>query len=155
METFAANASSINQMDSMPVNEEMSLWIVVTTWNIPTIKRALSIWIGTWNTLPMALFSAVCQAWIWQKEKERDGGISWAWAGKWYAHSSPARSDTALEWNACVDAIKVFSATTRVLEMVPDDPGTWLYRCHVNEHIDNGMEVLFTVRPANSAGTIG
>jgi len=24
--------------------------------------------------------------------------------------------------------------------MVPDDPSTWLYRCHVNEHIDNGME---------------
>jgi len=25
METFAANASSINQMDSMPMNEEMSM----------------------------------------------------------------------------------------------------------------------------------
>ncbi|HET6808746.1 MAG TPA: multicopper oxidase domain-containing protein [Nitrososphaera sp.] len=40
--------------------------------------------------------------------------------------------------------MKVFPTTTRVLDMVPDDPGTsWLYRCHVNEHIDNGMEVLF------------
>jgi hypothetical protein len=44
---------------------------------------------------------------------------------------------------ACVDGIEVFPATTRVLDMVPDDPSTWLYRCHVNEGIDNRMEVLF------------
>jgi hypothetical protein len=44
----------------------------------------------------------------------------------------------------CVlDGIEVFPATTRVLDMVPDDPSTWLYPCHVNEHIDNGMEMLF------------
>ncbi len=54
-----------------------------------------------------------------------------------------------------LDGIEVFPATTRVLDMVPDDPSTWLYRCHVNEHIDNGMEMLFTVRPANTTGTIG
>jgi hephaestin len=26
-----------------------------------------------------------------------------------------------------------------VSDMVPDDPGTWLFHCHVNDHIAAGM----------------
>jgi FtsP/CotA-like multicopper oxidase with cupredoxin domain len=70
-------------------------------------------------------------------------------------HTAHWHGQTLL-WNGMrVDAIEVFSATSRVLDTVPDDPGTWLYHCHVNEHINNGMEVLFTATPANSTGTIG
>jgi len=30
---------------------------------------------------------------------------------------------------------------------VPDNPGTWLFHCHVDEHLDNGMYALFKVEP--------
>jgi len=33
-----------------------------------------------------------------------------------------------------------------MLDMQPDNPGTWLYHCHVNDHIDAGMAALYTVR---------
>jgi hephaestin len=29
--------------------------------------------------------------------------------------------------------------------MVPDDPGTWLYHCHVNDHILAGMQTRYAV----------
>ena len=32
-------------------------------------------------------------------------------------------------------------------DMVPDNPGTWLFHCHVNDHIEGGMQALFTVTP--------
>jgi manganese oxidase len=32
-----------------------------------------------------------------------------------------------------------------VRHMVPDDVGTWLYPCHVNDHIIAGMQALYTV----------
>jgi len=32
-------------------------------------------------------------------------------------------------------------------DMVPDNVGTWLFHCHVNEHIEGGMQTLFTVLP--------
>jgi hypothetical protein len=32
-------------------------------------------------------------------------------------------------------------------DMVPDNVGTWLFHCHVNEHLENGMNALFTVTP--------
>jgi manganese oxidase len=32
-------------------------------------------------------------------------------------------------------------------DMVPDNLGTWLFHCHVNDHIEGGMQALFAVVP--------
>lgn len=32
-------------------------------------------------------------------------------------------------------------------DMVPDNVGTWLFHCHVNDHLEGGMQALFTVLP--------
>jgi manganese oxidase len=32
-------------------------------------------------------------------------------------------------------------------DMVPDNVGTWLFHCHVNDHIEGGMQALFKVLP--------
>jgi FtsP/CotA-like multicopper oxidase with cupredoxin domain len=29
--------------------------------------------------------------------------------------------------------------------MVPDNPGVWMFHCHVAPHLDAGMQALFTV----------
>jgi manganese oxidase len=36
-------------------------------------------------------------------------------------------------------------ASLKVGDMAPDNPGTWLYHCHVNDHIDAGMAARFTI----------
>ena len=33
------------------------------------------------------------------------------------------------------------------VDMVPDDPGIWLYHCHVDDHMDMGMVALYKVEP--------
>jgi FtsP/CotA-like multicopper oxidase with cupredoxin domain len=30
-------------------------------------------------------------------------------------------------------------------DMVPDNPGVWMFHCHVAPHLDAGMQALFTV----------
>jgi hypothetical protein len=42
----------------------------------------------------------------------------------------------------------------KVLDMIPDNPGVWLYHCHVHDHIDAGMLARFTVEPTSSAGLL-
>jgi FtsP/CotA-like multicopper oxidase with cupredoxin domain len=32
-------------------------------------------------------------------------------------------------------------------DMVADDPGTWLFHCHVSEHMEGGMAALYQVIP--------
>ena len=34
-----------------------------------------------------------------------------------------------------------------VADMVPDNPGTWLFHCHVGGHLRGGMQALYTVEP--------
>jgi hypothetical protein len=40
----------------------------------------------------------------------------------------------------------------KVADMVPDNPGGWLFHCHVAEHMDNGMFALVTVYSKDKPG---
>jgi FtsP/CotA-like multicopper oxidase with cupredoxin domain len=33
------------------------------------------------------------------------------------------------------------------VDMVPDNPGTWMFHCHVDDHILAGMQALYRVLP--------
>ncbi|XP_073920097.1 hephaestin isoform X3 [Castor canadensis] len=43
------------------------------------------------------------------------------------------------------DVVDLFPGTFEVVEMIANNPGTWLMHCHVTDHIHAGMETLFTV----------
>jgi manganese oxidase len=44
-----------------------------------------------------------------------------------------------------MDVVSLLPATMVVADMVPDDVGTWLFHCHVNDHISAGMLTRYTV----------
>lgn len=46
-----------------------------------------------------------------------------------------------------MDMTQLLPGMMQTLDMIPDDPGTWLFHCHVNDHIVAGMQALFTVQP--------
>jgi hephaestin len=43
------------------------------------------------------------------------------------------------------DMIQLLPGMMMVSDMVPDDPGTWLFHCHVNDHIAAGMLTRYKV----------
>ena len=43
------------------------------------------------------------------------------------------------------DLVQVFPMQMVVADMVPDDPGIWLLHCHVNLHLEGGMEARYQV----------
>jgi FtsP/CotA-like multicopper oxidase with cupredoxin domain len=52
------------------------------------------------------------------------------------------------------DIVELLPASMKVLDMVPDNPGVWLYHCHVHDHIDGGMIARFSVEPSSAAGLL-
>lgn len=44
-----------------------------------------------------------------------------------------------------VDTVSLLPATAVVADMVPDDPGIWMFHCHVNDHITGGMTARYQV----------
>ena len=51
------------------------------------------------------------------------------------------------------DVVNLLPASMVVADMVPDDVGTWLFHCHVNDHISAGMITRYRV--LNADGTEG
>ena len=39
----------------------------------------------------------------------------------------------------------------QVADMVPDNPGTWLFHCHVKDHLNAGMQAHYVVLPEGAA----
>jgi hephaestin len=46
-----------------------------------------------------------------------------------------------------MDVVQLLPAGMVVADMVPDNPGIWLYHCHVNDHIRAGMLTRYQVLP--------
>eukprot|EP00879_Flechtneria_rotunda_P000261 GHRR01000344.1.p1 GENE.GHRR01000344.1~~GHRR01000344.1.p1 ORF type:complete len:1159 (+),score=375.53 GHRR01000344.1:116-3592(+) len=44
-----------------------------------------------------------------------------------------------------VDQAVVLASSMMVLDAYTDNPGTWLFHCHLTDHIDGGMMALFTI----------
>jgi FtsP/CotA-like multicopper oxidase with cupredoxin domain len=45
------------------------------------------------------------------------------------------------------DTVELLPASMKVADMVPDNPGDWLFHCHVAEHMSGGMFARVTVFP--------
>lgn len=51
------------------------------------------------------------------------------------------------------DMAELLPMSMKVLDMYPDNVGTWLYHCHVDDHITAGMLAMYTVKPSNGTNT--
>jgi FtsP/CotA-like multicopper oxidase with cupredoxin domain len=61
-------------------------------------------------------------------------------------HAPHWHGQTAVMNHMRTDAFGLLTMEMAVADMVPDNPGTWLFHCHVGPHNDGGMQALFTVR---------
>ncbi|HWN97074.1 MAG TPA: multicopper oxidase domain-containing protein [Methylomirabilota bacterium] len=50
------------------------------------------------------------------------------------------------------DVVELLPASMKVADMIADNPGSWLFHCHVSDHMTEGMFARFTVHPKGSSG---
>lgn len=60
-------------------------------------------------------------------------------------HTPHWHGQTILMTGMRMDMVELLPGSMKTVDMTPDNPGTWLYHCHVNDHITAGMMALFTV----------
>ncbi len=60
-------------------------------------------------------------------------------------HTPHWHGNTGLFNGMRTDVLDILPASMKVLDMVPDNLGIWLYHCHVNDHIDAGMLARYNV----------
>jgi FtsP/CotA-like multicopper oxidase with cupredoxin domain len=62
-------------------------------------------------------------------------------------HTPHWHGNTVLWDKQRTDVIALSPAQMVTVDMVPDNPGTWLYHCHVSDHMDGGMVTVYRVDP--------
>jgi len=60
-------------------------------------------------------------------------------------HTPHWHGNTLLRQQARLDTAEIFPATTQVLDMQADDVGTWMFHCHVADHMTAGMMTRYVV----------
>lgn len=62
-------------------------------------------------------------------------------------HTPHWHGNTVTAMGMRTDVVSLLPGTMMTADMVPDDVGTWLYHCHVIDHIAAGMLAKYTVLP--------
>jgi len=60
-------------------------------------------------------------------------------------HTPHWHGSTGLFQGRRVDVLELLPASMKVVDIVADNPGTWMFHCHVNDHIVAGMAGLYSV----------
>ena len=63
-------------------------------------------------------------------------------------HTPHWHGNTVLEQGHRTDVVELLPASMHTVDMVPDNPGTWMFHCHVNDHIAAGMAGMYQVSQA-------
>jgi len=63
-------------------------------------------------------------------------------------HTAHWHGETVLDHGRRTDVVELLPASMVSVDMIADNPGTWLYHCHVGDHITAGMKTRWTVTPA-------
>ncbi|MDJ0339140.1 multicopper oxidase domain-containing protein [Cryobacterium sp. PH31-O1] len=62
-------------------------------------------------------------------------------------HTPHWHGNTVVALGMRTDVVSLLPASMMIADMVPDDEGTWLFHCHVNDHITAGMLTRYRVAP--------
>jgi hypothetical protein len=62
-------------------------------------------------------------------------------------HNAHWHGQTVIMNQMRTDMVPLMPMSMAIADMVPDQEGTWLFHCHVNDHFVGGMVALFKVLP--------
>ncbi|HEY6767142.1 MAG TPA: multicopper oxidase domain-containing protein [Candidatus Sulfotelmatobacter sp.] len=60
-------------------------------------------------------------------------------------HSPHWHGETVTDQGRNTDVIELLPGSMRTVDMVADNPGTWMLHCHVEDHMEAGMMAVYTI----------
>jgi len=62
-------------------------------------------------------------------------------------HSPHWHGETVTEGGRNTDVIELLPGSMKTVDMVADNPGAWMFHCHVEDHMEAGMMAVYTIAP--------
>jgi FtsP/CotA-like multicopper oxidase with cupredoxin domain len=62
-------------------------------------------------------------------------------------HTPHWHGNTVNQYGHSLDVVSISPAEMKTVDMIPDNPGVWLFHCHVSDHMEGGMLTRYRVQP--------
>jgi len=60
-------------------------------------------------------------------------------------HSPHWHGETVTDEGRNIDVVELLPGSMKTVDMVADNPGTWMFHCHVEDHMEFGMMAVYTI----------
>jgi FtsP/CotA-like multicopper oxidase with cupredoxin domain len=136
IQTYTSDPKGVNKLEANPVDTEGSFSAVGSGFTAANTKGTINGYV--FGNLPM----------MTMKKGEH---VRWylATIGEGINFHTPHwHGNVVLQDGKRTDVVLLGGpAQMLTVDMVPDDPGIWLYHCHIDDHMDMGMVAMYKVEP--------
>lgn len=135
IQTFTSDPKGVKKLDFAPVDNEGNFSGLGSGFTVANAKFAINGHIyGTGSMMTM-------------KKGERVRWYLVALGEQFSVHSPHWHGNVVLHDGKRTDVVPLMQAQMETVDMVPDNPGTWMFHCHIDDHMDAGMVTLYKVEP--------
>jgi manganese oxidase len=60
-------------------------------------------------------------------------------------HTPHWHGETVTDGKRNLDVVELLPGSMQTVDMLADNPGTWMFHCHVEDHMENGMMAVYTI----------
>jgi manganese oxidase len=60
-------------------------------------------------------------------------------------HTPHWHGETVTDGGRNTDVIELLPGSMKTVDMIADNPGTWMFHCHVEDHMEGGMMAVYTI----------
>jgi hephaestin len=135
IQTFTSDPKGVKKLDFAPVDNEGNFSGLGSGFTVANAKFAINGYI--YGTGPM----------MSMKKGERVRWYLVALGEQFSVHSPHWHGNVVLHDGKRTDVVPLMQAQMETVDMVPDNPGIWMFHCHIDDHMDAGMATLYTVEP--------
>jgi hephaestin len=135
IETFTTDPKGVQKLEFAPVDNEGNFSGLGSGFTIANAKFAINGHI--YGTGPMMMM----------KKGERVRWYLVALGEQFSVHTPHWHGNVVLHDGKRTDVVPLMQAQMETVDMIPDNPGTWMFHCHIDDHMDAGMVTLYKVEP--------
>jgi len=60
-------------------------------------------------------------------------------------HTPHWHGETVTDGKATTDVVELLPGSMKTVDMTADNPGSWMFHCHVEDHMEGGMTAVYTI----------
>ena len=137
IQTFTTDPKGVNKVELGPpfVDEGSVMTLELTGFVASNLKATINGYM--YSNMPM----------MTMKKGER---VRWylITVGQVFNFHTPHwHGNVVMQAGRQTDVISIAPAQMETVDMIPDDPGTWMYHCHIADHMHAGMVANYKVEP--------